>query len=80
MGGKVSFQKGTFKVIFDYNKKGHCIYEDPELDNFSIALNIEKVEEGIRCIRIKNEQGNKLEFLRVFNELKEALKESDLIL
>jgi hypothetical protein len=38
------------------------------------------VEEGVRCIRIQRAEGNKLEFLRLFNELKEALKESDLII
>lgn len=45
-----------------------------------VDLSIERVEEGVRCIRMQRVKGDKLEFLELFNELKEALIDRDLIL
>eukprot|EP00826_Nyctotherus_ovalis_P000185 TRINITY_DN0_c212_g1_i9.p1 TRINITY_DN0_c212_g1~~TRINITY_DN0_c212_g1_i9.p1 ORF type:complete len:101 (+),score=24.45 TRINITY_DN0_c212_g1_i9:59-361(+) len=70
--GVATFQKGTYK--------GRCRYETKDIGDILVDLNIERVEEGVRCIRVQRVKGDKLEFLQLFNELKEALIDKDLIL
>lgn len=41
---------------------------------------VEKVDENVRCIRMEKVSGDRIEFLRVFTELKEELEADEMIL
>lgn len=49
-------------------------------DQTIISARIEKVEEGVNCIRMKMIEGNKMDFFDIFKEIQEHLDKTEAIL
>ena len=45
-----------------------------------LDVRIEKVEEEVNCVRVQRVEGSKLEFLRIFNGLRDTLIENELLI
>lgn len=45
-----------------------------------IDVKVEKVDENVKCIRVKKVCGAKMEFLSIFNEIKNHLTEAEMII
>lgn len=76
---KEYFVEQEFKAEESKNKyqlKAHCETQDIYV---LMKLKVDKVDENVRCIRISRISGSKMDFLKLYKEIYDHLKEADMI-
>lgn len=52
----------------------------PASNNVALLTKIKKVDEYVNCIKVEKIAGSKMDFLDIFNEIREFLEEVEMIL
>lgn len=60
-----------------YKLQAQCSNNEADI---LLNVKIEKVDENVKCIRVEKVCGAKMEFLSIFNEIKNHLTEAEMII